>query len=120
MKTQNKEKSLAGHVREGFSGKLLSNCLNGNQEQVSVFNSIENQQKLQSALLTAMKPAPKVVRLHRCFGCKGNFGIKKMSKCLIFCRGCFAAAQDKKQTARRNFIDRALNDCRIFLGGFRI
>ena len=59
----------------------------------------------------------KIYRLHRCFGCDGNFSIEKISICLIFCRKCLALARGKKSLARRNGIDRALNKCRIFLGG---
>ncbi len=81
-----------------------------------LFHYAEESQKLQSNLTAVMKPAQKIIRLHRCFGCKKHFGIKRMSCLLIFCRNCFAAAQDKKQTAQSNFIDRALNECRIFLG----
>ena len=96
------------------SNHLIS--LAGNQKAFDISNYAEQPQDLQANLLAVMKPARKIVRLHRCFGCKRNFSIKKMSSLLIFCRNCFAAAQDKKQIARRNFIDRALNECRIFLG----
>jgi len=100
------------------NGSLQNHSINAGAANESdfVFNYAEKTENLQSNLLAVMKPSQKIIRLHRCFGCKRNFSIKKMSCLLIFCRNCFAAAQDKKQIARRNFIDRALNECRIFLG----
>lgn len=81
-----------------------------------VFDYAEKSVNLQANLTQHLEQNKKVVRFHRCFGCKRNFSIKKISSLLIFCRNCFTTAQDKKKPAQRNFIDRALSECRIFLG----
>jgi hypothetical protein len=91
----------------GVHTQTLDQCLDN-------FDSISNDSDGQA---TSDVRARKIYRLHRCFGCDENFGIDKMSICLIFCRKCLALAQGKKALARRNGIDRALNKCRIFLAG---
>ena len=110
-----KERAKGEAISRGSNQKTNVNA-GAINKAFDLFHYAEKTENLQSDLLAVMKPSQKIIRLHRCFGCKRSFSIKKMSLCLIFCRGCFAAAQDKKQTARRNFIDRALNECRIFLG----
>lgn len=96
---------------------LGNHLIADNNQSDFVVNYDQEFEILQGKLNEHLLRNKKIVRLHRCFGCNRNFSIKKMSNILIFCRGCFATAQDKKQVARRNFIDRALNQCRIYLGG---
>jgi len=115
-KLQQIRKAAQGSI---LNGSLQNHSINAGAANESdfVFNYAEKTENLQSNLTEHLMQNKKVVRLHRCFGCKKHFGIKKMSCLLIFCRNCFAAAQGKKQIARRNFVDRALSECRIFLGG---
>ena len=75
----------------------------------------ENQAKLQTILLEKMKPAPKIIRLFRCFGCNNNFALSKMSGCLVLCRTCHKTALDKGKVAKSNFTERTLNNVRGFL-----
>jgi hypothetical protein len=117
MNTQKMGKAPAGHVRKGFSGNSLNNCLDGNQEQLSVFDNTEIRHNLQSNLLSVMKPAKKIVRLFRCFGCRKNFALPKMSGCLVLCRTCHVAMRDKGKTAKNNFTAKTLNSIHGFLRG---
>lgn len=117
MNTQKMGKAPAGHIRKGFFGNHLNNCLDGNQEQLSVSDITEKHEELQSNLLAAMKPAKKVVRLYRCFGCQKNFALPKMSSCLVLCRICHVAMRDKGKTAKNNFTAKTLNSIHGFLRG---
>ncbi|MBA3335405.1 MAG: hypothetical protein H0T08_07330 [Acidobacteria bacterium] len=115
MKTQNKQKSLAGHVREGFSGNSLDNHSHDNSKRLSVFNYAEKREELQSNLMVVIKPSTKIIRLFRCFGCEKNFALPKMSSCLVLCRGCHTAARDKGKHAKQNFTAKTLNAIHGFL-----
>lgn len=80
-----------------------------------VFDNTEKREELQSGLLAVMKPAKKVVRLYRCFGCQKNFALLKMSNCLVLCRCCHTATQDKGKTAKNNFTAKTLNSIHGFM-----
>jgi len=90
--------------------------LTGNQKGFSVSDYAEIQEKLQSNLIAVMKPS-KVIRLHRCFACEGNFTTKKMSSALVICKACYASAtaEGKGKIARNNFVEKALNNFQKFL-----
>jgi hypothetical protein len=100
----------------GNNGSNTFDYLTGNQKAFSVSDYAEIQEKLQSNLLAVMKPA-KVIRLHRCFACEKSFAAQKMSNALVICRACYSSAttQDKGKVARRNFIEKALNNFHKFL-----
>lgn len=112
MNTQTIEKPSADCAREG-----LGNNLDGISKGLSVSDITEKHENLQSNLLAVMKPAKKVVRLYRCFGCQKNFALPKMSSCLILCRTCHATAQDKGKIAKNNFTAKTLNRIHGFLRG---
>lgn len=97
------------------SGSNQFDYLTGNQNGLSTFDIATTEEKLQSNLLASISQNPKVVRLYHCFGCQKSFGVKKMSNCLVICKGCFALAQEKGERAQRNFIDRTLNNVHGFL-----
>jgi hypothetical protein len=109
------ENTASDTNRSGLFENHSINATSANESDFAL-DYPEKLEILQASLMAPMNRKGRVIRLHRCFGCKRNFGIKKMSILLIFCRGCFALALDKNKVARRNFIDRALNECRIFLG----
>lgn len=87
-----------------------------NQSAFSDFDYAELEQDLQENVLSMVKP-PKVIRLFKCFGCGKSYSAKKMSNFLAVCRECFTAAtaQDRGKIARRNFIERTLNNLQKFL-----
>ena len=91
--------------------------LTGNQKAFSVSDYAETEGKLQLNLLAVTKSS-KVTRLHRCFACNQSFTVKKMSNALVICRLCYALATDetKGKVARNNFVEKALNNFRKFLG----
>jgi hypothetical protein len=105
--------------REAVAGNNGSNTfdyLTGNQKAFSAFDYAENEGKLQSNLLAAMKP-PKVIRLYNCFACEKSFTARKMSNCLVVCKACYASitARNKGRIARNNFVEKALNNFQKFL-----
>ncbi len=112
MNTQTIEKPSADCTREG-----LGNHFDGISKNLSVSDITEKREELQSNLLAVIKPAKKVVRLYRCFGCQKNFALPKMSSCLVLCRACHTAAQDKGKTAKNNFTAKTLNSIHGFLRG---
>jgi len=86
----------------------------GNQ-RFSVFDYAEKQETLQSNLETNLTRHKKVIRLYRCFGCEKSFTARKMSNCLVICRECYSAAQGKGRIARKNFVEKTLNNFHKFL-----
>ncbi|MEJ7862369.1 MAG: hypothetical protein WKF90_12130 [Pyrinomonadaceae bacterium] len=110
MNTQKIKRASAGHIRKG-SG----NHFDGLSKGLSVSDITEKREELQLNLLAVMKPAKKVVKLYRCFGCQKNFALPKMSSCLVLCRGCHTAARDKGKHAKNNFTAKTLNAIHGFL-----
>jgi len=88
--------------------------LAGNQ-RLSVFDYAEKQETLQSNLETNLTRYKKVIRLYHCFGCEKSFTARKMSNCLVVCRDCYNAAQGKGTIARKNFVEKTLNNFHKFL-----
>ena len=111
---QKEERANRGTNSKGSNQNIFL-IATGNQNAFDVSEFTEKHEKLQSNLLAVMKPLKKIVRLYRCFGCRRNRPLKQMSGCLLFCRDCYAAAQDKGKTAQTNFLERALNNIQGYL-----
>jgi hypothetical protein len=75
----------------------------------------EKSGELQSNLATHLARHKRVIRLFRCFCCNRNCTAQKMSNCLAVCRDCYNAAQGKGATAKRNFVEKTLNNLHKFL-----
>lgn len=84
-------------------------------QRLFVFDYDEKQEILQQNLTVNLARHKKVIRLYRCFGCEKNRTAQKMSNCLVVCRDCYNAAQDKGKIARRNFVEKTLNNFHKFL-----
>ncbi|MGI8495142.1 MAG: hypothetical protein ACR2L1_07495 [Pyrinomonadaceae bacterium] len=145
MKTKNMGKALAGSDRQGFSGKLFSNCLNGNREQLSSIGYTNTRTELQEYCnicnpLPARRSAAKlcaqcsaqsetlaatlnahlqqnktVVRLHRCLSCNECYVPSKFSNIWAICKNCVLTVQDKSKIAQSNFVERTANNVRKVL-----
>jgi DNA-directed RNA polymerase sigma subunit (sigma70/sigma32) len=81
------------------------------------FDYAEKQETLQSNLQAHLERNRKVIRLYRCFACERNRTAQKMSSCLAVCRECYRTAQSKGVIAKRNFVERTLNNFHKFLRG---
>jgi hypothetical protein len=88
--------------------------LTGNQ-RLSAFDYDEKLTDLQSNLEANLARHKKVIRLFRCFACEKNCTVRKMSNCLVVCRECYRMAQVKGKIARKNFVEKALNNFHKFL-----
>jgi ribosomal protein L37AE/L43A len=108
------KQTKAGVGSTGFKSKTFMNA-SSNQNGFDTSDYAETEAKLQSDLLAVIKSSPKIVRLYRCFGCGRNYSLKKMSSCLIVCRGCRTATQGKGETAKTNFTRKVLNSVQGFL-----
>lgn len=70
---------------------------------------------LQSKILESVAQVPKVVKLYPCFACDRNVSVRRMSRCLIVCKECWKTVPGKGPVAKRNFVDRTLNNIHRFL-----
>jgi len=111
---QKEERANGGLNSKGSKPKTFINA-GAINNAFDVCNITEKREELQANLLAVMKPTHKVIRLYRCFGCDKNFALRRMSSCLILCRGCHTSAQDKGKTAQRNFTAKTLNAIHGFL-----
>lgn len=85
-----------------------------NNQCLFIFDYAEKADELQSILLAELKENKKVIRLFRCYGCEKHYALKKMSSCLIICRKCFLRSREKGKIAQNNFVEKAVNNLRIF------
>ncbi|MGI8542154.1 MAG: hypothetical protein ACR2MD_01585 [Aridibacter sp.] len=52
------------------------------------------------------KRKPKIISMHKCFGCEDHFAAKKMSSCLVVCKSCIQSIKQKDQLAKRELIEK--------------
>lgn len=74
-------------------------------------------ESLAGQLLEHIKQHRKVVRCVQCVNCRKAYAPAKMSSILVLCKVCFATSRQKERRERINFIDRAVNNFKIYLGG---
>lgn len=72
-------------------------------------------ESVKSIIDRMIQPNPKVIRLYRCFYCNRCLTARKMSVALILCRICYGHVDSKGRIARRNLIDKTLNNIHRFL-----
>jgi len=84
-------------------------------QRLSVFDYAEKHEILQSKLEANLTRQTKVIRLYHCFGCEKNYSMRKTSNCLAVCRDCYKLLQGKGRIARKNFIEKILNNFHKFL-----
>ena len=98
-------------------GNLFSDAVNDETQQSS--NPVQSDDKAYFPALGASSDhvanaayscerKPRVIRLHRCFGCERNFAIQKMSTCLAFCRECLRDIHTGDRKLKAKFIDRTI------------
>lgn len=85
----------------------------GGDQRLSVVNDTTFD-SVKSIIDRMIQPQAKVVRLHRCFCCNRCFTARKMPV-LFLCRTCVSRLDGKGIVARRNVIDKTLNNIHRFL-----
>lgn len=101
--------------RFGFDSE--TNFTSGETSMLTTKEYNNQLESVQSTIERMMMSTPRVVRLCRCFSCKRNFPMSRMSGCLAICRDCLRRSRELGQQARHNLVDRIINDLRKYIRG---
>ena len=96
-------------------GSKTNDYFADNQKAFSSSDYSGELESVQSIIETMILPKPKAIRLYRCFACNSNYTARKFSNALILCRPCYRQIDGKGRVARRNLIDKTLNNIHRFL-----
>lgn len=114
MKTKHKEKSVPGVIRNTSRTNRVEKLADDSRGFVTLDFS-QNSENLQSKILATINPAPKIIRVHRCFCCNRCFTQAKFSTYFGICRECFTQHRDPK--LRGKFAESVARNVRRVLGG---